>query len=75
MVFPPCKKNGVHCTKRYVGCHDRCPEFKEFKDAVAKEKAAILKQKKAERDIEGARAASAFKSMKAQHRIKNTYGK
>ena len=37
----PCHKDGKDCTKRKVGCHDKCPEYKEWraeKDADNKAK-------------------------------------
>lgn len=40
MATPPCRKNGVDCTKRKVGCQTECPEMKAFYQNVAKERKA-----------------------------------
>ena len=26
----PCKKNGIDCPKRVIGCHDNCKEYQDF---------------------------------------------
>ena len=31
MNVPPCKKNGVACTKRSKTCHSHCKEYLDFK--------------------------------------------
>ena len=30
---PPCKKDGVDCPRREVGCQGKCEEYKEFTKA------------------------------------------
>lgn len=30
MPMPPCKKDGVPCTKREVGCQSTCPEMQKY---------------------------------------------
>lgn len=30
---PPCKKNGVDCPRREVGCQGKCEEYKAFHEA------------------------------------------
>jgi len=37
---PPCKTNGVDCTKRHVGCQSECEEFIKWQVVHAQEKAA-----------------------------------
>ena len=32
MKVPPCKKNGIPCTKRKPGCQDYCPDMHPFKE-------------------------------------------
>lgn len=32
MILAPCK----NCSKRYFGCHSRCPEYQAFKEAIEK---------------------------------------
>lgn len=31
MRYPPCKKDGVDCERRHVGCHGECDEYREWK--------------------------------------------
>ena len=26
----PCKRNGIDCHKRHMGCHDDCKEYQDF---------------------------------------------
>ena len=26
----PCKRNGIDCPKRQMGCHDDCKEYQEY---------------------------------------------
>jgi hypothetical protein len=37
---PPCKKDGVDCTKRHVGCQPECDAFIKWQAVHAQEKAA-----------------------------------
>lgn len=30
MNVPPCKKDGVPCPKRELGCHSKCDEYLEY---------------------------------------------
>lgn len=38
-MHPPCKD----CKERYLGCHDRCPRYKEFKAKIANIKSEMSK--------------------------------
>lgn len=58
MVYPPCKKNGVQCTKRYIGCHDNCPDWHKYTEAKNKEREASKKKKKEDYDVLASRQNS-----------------
>ena len=30
MKTPHCKKNGIDCPNRFLGCHDSCKEYQEY---------------------------------------------
>ncbi len=40
---PPCKKDGIDCQKRNLGCQTICPEFINYKNKL-EEKKRILNQ-------------------------------
>lgn len=43
-VLPPCKKDGVPCDKRHVGCHSTCEGYQAYKaeaDRIAKNRKAV----------------------------------
>ena len=50
MRKPPCKKDGVPCTKRCPGCQDHCPEMKDFHAALAND----AEKKRREKDADDA---------------------
>lgn len=50
MAIAPCKKAGVDCPKRAVGCHDTCPEYLDFLEQKRAESEIIHKSRRAEDD-------------------------
>ncbi len=42
----PCKKGGIDCPKRYLGCHSECKEYQEWSE----ERAEMNKRRKADRE-------------------------
>ena len=46
--LPPCKKDGVDCPKRQVGCHSTCQEFIDWE----KEHVATREARRAEKTRE-----------------------
>ena len=55
-ALPPCKKDGVNCTKRSPGCHSKCEEYAEFIKQKEAEDALIKKQREESRLERQARA-------------------
>ena len=51
MTKPPCKRDGVDCTKRHVGCRKTCPEWKEWESVHAAEKKAEDNAQMRSRDV------------------------
>ena len=50
MQKPPCKKNGVDCPKRTIGCHSSCKEYIEYAEENERRREEIHKRKEAERN-------------------------
>ena len=40
----PCKKNGVDCPKRAVGCRRDCPDWAKYEEENAKYTGAVFEQ-------------------------------
>lgn len=41
---PPCRKNGVDCPSRCVGCQSRCEEYKTYRTAIDADNAVRQKE-------------------------------
>ena len=45
---PPCRKNGVDCPNRCVGCHATCKEFADYRAGIDADNAVRDKVREAE---------------------------
>lgn len=43
-MTPPCKKNGVDCRNRTVGCQSRCEAYAEYAKAKRAERIQLNKE-------------------------------
>lgn len=45
MTLPPCKKDGIDCPRRYIGCRAECKEWHDWLAIHESEKEAQRKDK------------------------------
>lgn len=57
----PCKD----CTKRYLGCHDRCEDYQSIKKNKLDERAVIMRQMKKDSDYSRFRRSCYLKSVRS----------
>lgn len=51
VINAPCKKDGIECPKRVMGCRKTCPEYAEYEQKLAAFKKEMFKQRDKERLI------------------------
>lgn len=64
MKRPPCKKNGIPCTKRKPGCQDHCPEMHPFKE----ERKLISEKRMKDLDVNEAYASGIIRAQKSKRK-------
>lgn len=53
VVNAPCKKDGIECPKRVMGCRKTCPDYAEYEKKLADFKKNIFIQRETERLLRG----------------------
>ena len=67
-IEAPCYTNGVDCPNRKVGCRKDCEAWKEYEDAVAKDRAIRVKRYNESNDVTDYMVQLAIKQKKRRGR-------